>query len=81
MNYELENKLRDKIDKWELHALKETIRNLEFKIGELKETIGRNETRMSNQVYAIQQLAQAMLDRNLLPEDENILIELKNYIW
>ena len=81
MNYELERKLRDKVDKWELHALKETIRNLEFKIGELKETIGRNETRMSNQVYAIQQLAQAMLDRNLLPEDENILIELKNYIW
>jgi len=81
MNYELESKLRDKADNWRVDNLQSEIRSLKNEVDELRKTIGRNESRMSNQIYVIRQLVQVIIDNKLLTENESILYEIMNYSY
>jgi len=62
MNYELESKLRNKAETWEVHNLQQEIRNQNNVINELRRIIGHNELRMCNQVYVIQRLITILIE-------------------
>ena len=81
MNYELESKLRDKAEKWELHSLEEKIRNLNNDIFELRKVIGQNETRMSNQVYVIQRLITIIMESEVLKDNTHLLYDIQNIAY
>ena len=81
MNYELESKLRDKAEKWELHSFEEKIRNLNNDIYELRRTIGQNETRMSNQVYVIQRLITIIMESEILKDNTHLLYDIQNIAY
>ena len=81
MDYVLESKLRDKVEKWEVHNLEEKIRNLNNDISELRRTIGQNETRMSNQVYVIQRLITIIMESEVLKDNTHLLYDIQNIAY
>ena len=79
-SYEIESKLRDKADKWQFHNLESKISTLENQNVQLQREIGNCEGRINTHMRAIETLINFIIEKNLLPEYENSLHELKQYL-
>lgn len=78
MNYELESKLQDKADKWEVQNLQQEIRNQNNIIDELRRKMGSDQSRMSNQVYVIQRLINLLIVNEVLKDNTHLLYDIQN---
>lgn len=77
MDFEIEKKLNDKVDKWELHNLQNENRELKNQIHELERKIGSLESMHSNRYYVIDRLINLLADNVSLNEISNELHELR----
>lgn len=76
-SYEIESKLRDKADKWELHNLQNENRELKSKIHDLERKIGNLEGVNSNKNYMLDRLLNLLAENVSLNEISNELHELR----
>lgn len=79
-SYEIEGKLRDKADKWELHNLQNENRELKSQIYELERKIGNLEGANNNKNYLLDRLLYFLADNISLNEISNELHELRGSI-
>jgi uncharacterized protein YlxW (UPF0749 family) len=80
MNYEIESKLRDKADKWELHNIQNENRELKSHIYDLERKIGNLEGANSNKNYLLDRLLNLLSENVSLNEISNDLHELRGSI-
>ena len=76
-SYEIEGKLRDKADKWELHNVQNENRELRNNIHELGIKIGNLEGENSRKYYVIDRLINLLAENISLNEISNELHELR----
>ena len=76
-SYEIEGKLRDKADKWELHNVQNENRELRSQIHELERKIGSIESMHSNRYYVLDRLISLLAENVSLNEISNELHELR----
>lgn len=76
-SYEIEGKLRDKADKWELHNVNNENRELKSQIHELERKIGNLESENSHKYYVINRLIDLLAENVSLNEISNELYELR----
>jgi len=76
-SYEIEGKLRDKADKWELHNVQNENRELKSQIRDLERRIGNLEGRNSNKNYLLDRLLNLLAENMSLNEISNELHELR----
>lgn len=76
-SYEIEGKLRDKADKWELHNVQNENRELRNNIHELERKIGNLEGENSRKYYVIDRLINLLAENISLNEISNELHELR----
>ena len=76
-SYEIESKLRDKADKWELHNLQNENRELKSQIHDLERKIGNLEGANSNINYMLDRLLNLLAENVSLSEISNELHELR----
>ena len=76
-SYEIESKLRDKADKWELHNLQNENRELKSQIHDLERKIGNLEGANSNINYMLDRLLNLLAENVSLSEISNKLHELR----
>ena len=67
-SYEIESKLRDKADKWELHNLQNENRELKSQIHDLERKIGNLEGTNSNKNYLLDRLLNLLAENISLNE-------------
>jgi hypothetical protein len=75
--YEIEGKLRDKADKWELHNVQNENRELKSQIHELERRIGNFEGANSNKNYLLDRLLNLLAENMSLNDISNELHELR----
>lgn len=80
MNYEIESKLREKADKWEVNSIAQKADSLNREVIELRAEKERLENRLSNQSQAINTLIEIIADKTIFEEDVNQLLNLKGYL-
>lgn len=78
--YEIESKLRDKADKWELHNLQNENRELKSQIHDLERKIGNFEGANSNKNYLLDRLLNLLAENMSLNEISNELHDLRSNI-
>jgi ribosomal protein L29 len=78
MNYEVERKLNDKVDKWEFHALQTENGNLKHEISDLRHQIAQIKGENSNRYYAIDRLISLLAENMSMAEIANELHELRS---
>ncbi|MFA5299771.1 MAG: hypothetical protein WC389_16420 [Lutibacter sp.] len=76
-SYEIEGKLRDKADKWELYNVQNENRKLENQIHELERKIGDLEGVNSNRYYVIERLINLLAENVSLNEIASELYDLR----
>ena len=76
-SYEIEGKLRDKADKWELHNLQNENRELRSQIHDLERKIGNLEGANSNKNCLLDRLLNLLAENMSLNEISNELHELR----
>jgi len=76
--YEIERKLNEKPDKWELHNLQNENRDLKNHVNELERKIGNLESANSNRHYALDRLFNMMAEHPQFSELQNEIYQLKN---
>ena len=76
-SYEIEVKLRDKADKWELHNLQNENRELRSQIHDLERKISNLEGANSNKNYLLDRLLNLLAENMSLSEISNELHELR----
>lgn len=79
-NYEIESKLRDKVDNWKFNALEQEVSSLKNENRQLREIIGRCESKFQNYYEAITQLSRVLIDSGEFEEDENTLHSISQYL-
>ena len=79
-NYEIEGKLRDKADKYELHNVQNENRELRNQIHELERKIGHLEGANSNKNYLLDRLLNLLAENTALNEISNELHDLRGSI-
>ena len=77
MNYEIERKLNDKADKWELHNVQNENRELKSQIHELEKKIGYLESVNSNRYYVLERLFNLLAESEQFSDISNQLYELR----
>ena len=75
-SYEIESKLSNKADKWELHNLQNENRELKSQIHDLERKIGNLEGANSNKNYVFDRLLNLLAENVSLNEISNELHEL-----
>ena len=75
--YEIERKLGDKADKWELHSLQTENRELKSHVNELERKIGYLESTDSNRYYVLERLLNLMAEHPQFSDLQNEIYELK----
>lgn len=80
MNYEVQNALSKKVDDWKHHALEQKVNSLEHENKTLLNKIGYLEGKVENHYSAIERLIQLILDKELMPEEANELLSLRQYL-
>ena len=78
--YEIERKLGDKADKWELHNLQTENRELKSHVNELERKIGYLESINSNRYYALEMLFNMMAENPQFSELKNEIYQLKGIL-
>ena len=76
-SYEIESKLRDKADKYELHNLQSENRELRSQIHDLERKIGNLEAANSNKNYLLDRLLNLLAENMSLNEISNEIHELR----
>ena len=76
-SYEIEGKLRDKADRWELYNLQNENRELRSQIHDLERKIGNLEGANSNKNYLFDRLLNLLAENISLNEISNELYELR----
>jgi len=77
MNYEIERKLNDKLDKWELHNVQNENRELKSQIHELERKMGNLEGTNSNRHYVLERLFNMLAEHPKFSDISNQLYELR----
>lgn len=77
MNYEIERKLNDKADKWELHNVQNENRELKSHINELERKIGSLESINSNRYYVLERFFNLLAESEQFSDISNELYELR----
>lgn len=75
--YEIERKLGDKADKWELHSLQSENRELKNHVNELERKIGHLESTNSNRYYALERFFNMMAEHPQFSDLQNEIYNLK----
>jgi len=75
--YEIERKLGDKAEKWELHSLQTENRELKSHVNELERKIGYLESTNSNRYYALESLFNMMAEHPQFSDLQNEIYQLK----
>lgn len=75
--YEIERKLGDKADKWELHSLQTENRELKSHVNELERKIGNIEGTNSNRYYVLERLFNMIAEHPQFSDISNQLYELR----
>jgi|LakMenEpi03Aug12_release.lakeMendotaPanAssembly.Ray.scaffolds.fasta_scaffold132958_4 hypothetical protein len=81
LQHEIERKLGEKADKWELHGLQTENRELKNQVNELERKIGYLESTNSNTKNTFQMLFDIMIEHPQFSDLENEIHQLKNSIW
>lgn len=76
--HELERKLGEKADKWELHNLQTENRGLRSHINELERKIMHLESTNSNRYYALERLFNMIAEHPQFSELQNEIYQLRN---
>lgn len=75
--YEIERKLGDKADKWELHSLQTENRELKSHVHELERKIGELQSMNHNRYYALEELFNLIAEHPQFSELQNEVYQLK----
>ena len=75
--YEIERKLGDKADKWELHSLQTENRELKSHVNELERKIGYLESTNSNRYYALERLFNLIAEHPQFSDLQNEIYQLR----
>ncbi len=75
--YEIERKLSDKADKWELHNVQNENRELKSQIHELERKIGYLEGVNQNRYYVLERLFNMLAENEQFSDLSNQLHELR----
>ena len=76
--YEIERKLADKADKWELHNLQTKNRELEYQINDLNKKIGHLESVQTNRYYTLEKLFNLLAEHPQFSDLQNEFYQLRN---
>ncbi len=79
MNYEVESKLKEKVDNWQFHALQQEVSSLKSENLQLKESLQRYENKFQNYYSAFETLQRVLLDSGQMTET-NDLHNLMHYL-
>lgn len=77
MNYEIERKLVEKVDKWEFHGLQTENRELKNRVNELERKIRELQSVHSNRYYALEGLFNLIAEHPQFSELQNEVYQLK----
>jgi len=80
MNYELERKLNDKVDKWEFFNLQNENRDLKNTIHTLEQKVDNLQATNNNRYYVIESLISMLAEHELFRDYSNDLIILRNQL-
>lgn len=72
LNYEIESKLSQKAEKWELNSLQQELNSLKNENRELRDTIQRCESKFQNCYSAFELLQRILLDSGQMTETEDL---------
>ena len=75
--YEIERKLNDKADKWELHNVQNENRELKSQIHELEKKIGHLESVNHNRYYVLEGLLNLLAEHPQFSDLQNEIYQLK----
>lgn len=78
MNYEIERKLSEKADKYELHNIQNENRELKNNIRVLESKIGHLESVNQNRYYALERLCNMLVLNPAFEENINEIYEIRN---
>jgi len=76
-SYEIERKLNEKVDKWEMHSLQAENRELKNHVNELERKIQELESTNSNRYYALQGLFNILAEQPQFSDLQNEIHQLK----
>jgi hypothetical protein len=80
MSYVTHDELRKFVADWEFRSLQSKVNQMESKERLLQEEISYLQQKVRNHYSAIEQLLQIIIDNNLLPGNENILYQIRQYL-
>jgi predicted component of type VI protein secretion system len=80
MNYEIESKLREKVDRWEFHALKSENDSLKNDLHSMRRELDELKSAHRNRHDAIERLIDTLAHDLSLAEISNELHEIKQYL-
>lgn len=72
MNYEIESKLNNKVEKWEFHNLQSEISTLKNENQQLIESVQRCENKFQNYYSAFESLQRILIDSGQITETEDL---------
>jgi len=75
--YDIERKLGEKVDKWEMHSLQTENRELKSQVNELERKIGYLESTISNRYYVLEGLFNLMAENPQFSDLQNEIYQLK----
>ena len=75
--YDIERKLGEKVDKWEMHSLQTENRELKSQVNELERKIGYLESTNSNRYYVLERLFNLMAENPQFSDLQNEIYQLK----
>lgn len=75
--YEIERKLSDKADKWELHSLQTENRELKSHVNELERKIGELQSTNSNRYYALEGLFNLLAEHPQFSDLQNEIYQFR----
>jgi predicted nucleic acid-binding Zn-ribbon protein len=79
MNYEIERKLNDKVDKWELYNLQNEIRSAKSEVNELEKRLSNSVGEINNLKSALAQLMDLLMNEISIIEQGSISNIKGNY--
>lgn len=79
-NWEIESKLREKVDNWKFNSLEQEVSSLKRENQQLRETIGRCESKFQNYYEAISQITRVLIESEEFEDNEDTLRSIPQYL-